>query len=86
LKWRWEDTNWAVSFLGLTVSQHTFHCIIIRVKFMRYDCFEYTKKWDHLPISTRFIRMPQNASPEEKSANSTKKLGKWVKRFAPMTA
>ena len=31
-------------FLGLKVSQHTFHCIIIRVKFMRYDCFEYTKK------------------------------------------
>jgi hypothetical protein len=59
-------------FLGLKVSQHTFHCIIIRVKFMRYDCFEYTKKMDYVPISTRFIHMPQNASPEEKSTNSTK--------------
>jgi hypothetical protein len=32
---------------------------------MRYDCFEYTKKMEHVPISTRFIHMPQNASPEE---------------------
>jgi len=67
-------------FLGLKVSQHTFHCIIIRVKFMRYDCFEYTKKMEHVPISTRFIHMPQSASPEENQQipPKTRKMGQTV--------